>query len=51
MVLKSAKAVNLGIAGLVIGNDTLADVTLGFVRERNLLEEYFFVIETKDVIQ
>lgn len=51
MVLKSAKAVNLGIAGLVIGNDTLADVTLGFIRERNSLEEYFLVIETKDVVQ
>ena len=41
MVLKSAKAVNLGIAGLVIGNDTLADVTLGFVRERLRQRQWF----------
>jgi len=47
MVLKSAKAVNLGIAGIVIGNDTMADVSLGFVRDRSLTDEYFLVIETK----
>lgn len=47
MVLRSAKAVNLGVAGIVIGNDTMTDVSLGFVRDRNLTDEYFLVIETK----
>ena len=50
MVLKTAKAVSLGLVGLSIGNDTLADVTIGFVRDKSYEEEYFLYIETKDLV-
>ena len=48
MVLKTAMAVSLGLVGLSIGNDTLADVTIGFMRDKSYEEEFFLVIETKE---
>ena len=51
MVLKTAMAVSLGLVGLSIGNDTLAEVTIGFLRDKSYEEEFFLVIETKEAIQ
>lgn len=47
-VIKSAKATSLGLVGLSLGNDVHAEVTIGFIRDKSLDEEYFMVIETKE---
>ena len=47
-VVRSAKANNLGLVGLSMGTDVHAEVTIGFIRDKALDEEYFMVIETKE---
>ena len=47
-VVKTAKANSLGLVGLSMGNNLHAEVTIGFIRDKSLDEEYFLEIETKE---